>query len=250
MGIAADIAIIVVAALIGGLMAQRLRQPLILGYILSGIVVGPYTGGVTVGNPDDIALLADLGVGLLLFALGLEFSLKDLQPVRQIALVGTPLQILLTIIYGLLIGQGLGWDWVTSLWFGALIAVSNTVVILKTLAKQGRMGTLSSRVMIGMLIVQDLTAIVLMIILPQFSDLEAGLPVLALAVVKAAAFLAVMIFAGMRVIPALMRTIARWNSRELFILAVTAIGLGVGFATYLFGLSFAFGAFVAGMVLS
>jgi CPA2 family monovalent cation:H+ antiporter-2 len=250
MGIAADIAIILVAALIGGLIAQRLRQPLILGYILAGVAVGPYTGGVTVTQIHDIELLAEIGVALLLFALGLEFSLRDLQPVRHIALLGTPLQLLLTIAYGFGIGQWLGWEWLPSLWLGALISLSSTMVILKTLMSQGRLGTLSSRVMIGMLIVQDLAVVLLMIVLPQLNQLQAGLPVLGLAVAKAAIFLVVMIFVGTRVIPYLLARVAAWNSRELFLLSVTAIGLGVGYGTYLFGLSFAFGAFVAGMVLS
>jgi CPA2 family monovalent cation:H+ antiporter-2 len=250
MGIAADIAIIVVVALIGGLVAQRFKQPLIIGYILAGVLVGPYTGGVTVTEIHDIELLAEIGVALLLFALGLEFSFKELQPVRKIALIGTPLQIGLSILLGVLIGSLFGWDWIASLWFGGLIALSSTAVIIKTLANIGQLGTLSSRVMIGMLIVQDLAVVPLMIILPQLSDLESGLPQLGLAVVKAAIFLVSMVVVGTRVIPALMKQIARWNSRELFLLAVTAIGLGVGYVTYLFGLSFAFGAFVAGMVLS
>jgi CPA2 family monovalent cation:H+ antiporter-2 len=250
MGIASDIAIIVVAALAGGLLAQRLGQPLILGYILAGIVVGPYTGGVTVSNVHDIELLAEIGVALLLFALGIEFSLKKLKPVRKIALIGTPIQMLLTIALGLGIGHLLGWNWVTAVWFGSMISLSSTMVILKSLMGLGRLGTLSSRVMVGMLIVQDLAVVPFMIILPQLDNLEAGLPALGWAAVRAAVFLAGMIFVGTRVIPWLMRTIARWNSRELFLLAVTALGLGIGYATYLVGLSFAFGAFVAGMVLS
>jgi len=251
MGIAADIAIIVVAGLIGGIIAQQLRQPLILGYILAGILVGPFTGGVTVANVHDIELLAEIGVALLLFALGLEFSLKELKPVRNIALIGTPIQLLLTIALGFGIGQYLfNWAWIDSLWFGGLIALSSTMVILKTLMAQGRMGTLSSRVMIGMLIVQDLAVVPLMIILPQMDDPEAGLPILGMAALKAAGFLFLMIFVGTRVIPRLMGYIAGWNSRELFLVAITALGLGIGYGTYLFGLSFAFGAFVAGMVLS
>ena len=250
MGIAADIAIIVVAGLIGGLIAQQFKQPLILGYILAGIIVGRFTGDVTVSNIHDIELLAEIGVALLLFALGLEFSLKELRPVRHIALIGTPIQILLTMILGYGIGQLLGWDWIESVWLGGLIALSSTMVTLKTLMSQGRMGTLSSRVMIGMLIVQDLAVVPLMIILPQLDQPGAGLSVLAGAALKAAVFLFLMIFVGMRVIPKVMAYIANWNSKELFLLAITAIGLGVGYATYLFGLSFAFGAFVAGMVLS
>ncbi len=250
MGIAADIAIIVVAGLIGGLIAQQLRQPLILGYILAGLVVGPFTGGVTVSNIHDIELLAEIGVALLLFALGLEFSLKELKPVRHVALIGTPIQILLTIALGYGIGQLFGWQWIESIWLGGLIALSSTMIVLKTLMSQGRMGTLSSRVMIGMLIVQDLAVVPLMVILPQLDELATGLPVLALAALKAAIFLFLMIFGGTRIIPRVMTYVANWNSRELFLLAITAIGLGVGYATYLFGLSFAFGAFVAGMVLS
>ncbi|MBV5307595.1 MAG: cation:proton antiporter, partial [Desulfobulbaceae bacterium] len=107
MGVAADIIIIVVAALLGALIAQRLRQPLILGYIVAGIVVGPYTGGVTVGDIHEIERLAEIGVALLLFALGLEFSLNELKPVRNIALIGTPVQIILTMICGYFLGRNL-----------------------------------------------------------------------------------------------------------------------------------------------
>ncbi len=250
MGIASDIAIIVVAGLLGGLIAQRLKQPLILGYILVGVMVGPFTGGVTISNTHDIELLAEIGVALLLFALGLEFSLKELKPVARIALIGTPIQMLLSIALGFGIGKLCHWPFTDALWFGGLIALSSTMVILKTLMSQGRMGTLSSRVMIGMLIVQDLAVVPLMIILPQLNQPEAGLPALGWAAVKAGTFLFLMVFVGTRLIPGLLAYIARKNSRELFLLAITAIGLGIGYGTYLFGLSFAFGAFVAGMVLS
>ena len=250
MGVAADIIIIVVAALIGALIAQRLRQPLILGYIFAGIVVGPYTGGVTVGDIHEIELLAEIGVALLLFALGLEFSLSELKPVRNIALIGTPVQILLTVIAGYYLGRYLDLSVVSSLWLGSLISLSSTMVTLKTLMSRGLVGTLSSRVMIGMLIVQDLAVIPMMIILPQLSDPKAGLPLVAIAVIKSVLFLLVMLYVGRKILPWLLAHVARWNSRELFILSITAIGLGVGYATYLFGLSFAFGAFVAGMVLS
>ena len=250
MGIAADIVILVVAALLGALLAQRFRQPLILGYILAGIVVGPHTGGVAITDSHEIELLAEIGVALLLFALGLEFSLAELKPVRLVALVGTPIQILVTMAFGTGIGLYLGLSPYQSLWLGGLISLSSTMVVLKTMMNQGVMGTLSSRVMIGMLIVQDLAVVPLMIILPQLGDPKAGLPLLGIAVVKSAIFLLVMFYLGTRVLPKLLAFVARWNSRELFILAITAIGLGIGYATYLFGLSFAFGAFVAGMVLS
>jgi CPA2 family monovalent cation:H+ antiporter-2 len=250
MGIATDFAIIVVAALIGGYIAQRLKQPLVVGYMLVGILVGPHTGGVTVTNVHDIELLAEIGVALLLFALGIEFSLKKLQQVRKIALVGTPIQILLTIAAGWAAGRLLGWSSYQSLWFGALISLSSTMVILKTLGHQGVLGSLTARIMIGMLIVQDLAVVPMIIILPELHDPERGLAVLAMAVLRAVVFLAFMIYGGTRLIPALLQRIARWGSRELFIIALTALGVGIGYVSYLFGLSFAFGAFVAGMVLS
>ena len=249
MGIAADIAVIVVAGLAGGLVMQRLNQPLILGYILAGILVGPYTAGVTITEVHDIELLAEIGVALLLFTLGLEFSFRELRPVRQIALLGTPIQILITMAYGFALGRFAGWDLGPALWFGALISLSSTMVVLKTLAHRGLVGSLPAQVMIGMLVVQDLAFVPLMILLPQASDLGAGLAALASAAVRATVFLTCMVLGGTRILPALMARIARSNSRELFLVAVTAIGLGIAQATYLFGLSFAFGAFVAGMVL-
>jgi len=250
MGIAADIAIIIVAALIGGLVAQFLRQPLIVGYILAGVIVGPYTGGVTVGSVDDIARLAEIGVALLLFTLGIEFSLKELAPVRRIALIGTPIQMALTVALGYGIGQWLGLDWVAALWFGAVISTSNTMIVLKTLSARGLMGTLSSRVMLGIFVVQDLCVMGIMLVLPYIGGDAFDLGALLFAIVRAGLFLGAMVLIGTRVIPWLMRRIARWESRELFLVTVTALGLGVGYAAYLAGLSFAFGAFLAGLVIS
>jgi CPA2 family monovalent cation:H+ antiporter-2 len=213
------------------------------------VLVGPYTGGVTVTEIHDIELLAEIGVALLLFALGLEFNLKKLQRVRTIAFIGTPIQLAITIGVGYGIGQLLGWPAYESIWFGALISLSSTMVILKTLMAQGTLGTLASRIMIGMLIVQDLAVVPMLIILPELQNLEQGLPILGLAVLRAAIFLLAMVYGGTRLIPLVLKRIAAWNSRELFLVSVMAIGLGIGYATYLVGLSFAFGAFVAGMVL-
>jgi CPA2 family monovalent cation:H+ antiporter-2 len=250
MGIATDIILLIVIAFLCGLLLQRLGQPLILGYIAAGILLGPHTGGLTVSNIHEIELLAEIGIALLLFALGLEFSLKDLKPVKMIAVIGTPIQIVLTIGLGMGIGHFLEWDWKASLWLGALISLSSTMVILKTLMNQGWLGTLSSKVMIGMLIIQDLAVVPMMIILPQLNDPAVGLPTLAFAALKAVVFITGMILLGTRLLPQLMTYIAKLGSRELFLLAITAIGLGIGYLTHIVGLSFAFGAFVAGMVLS
>jgi monovalent cation:H+ antiporter-2, CPA2 family len=249
-GIAGDIALILVAALLGGLVARRLGLPLILGYILAGVAVGPNTGGPTVSSVHDIELLAEIGVALLLFTIGLHFSLDELVPVRRVALFGTAAQMALTIAFGYGLGRLLGFGWQEAAWFGALLSLSSTAVVLKSLSEQGVMGTLSSRVIIGMLVAQDLAVVPLIIVLPELGSLGQGLSELGVAALRAAAFVAVMVVFGRRVLPWLMARVAAWNSRELFLISVVAIGLGVGYATYLFGLSFAFGAFVAGLVLS
>ncbi|MCX7790816.1 MAG: cation:proton antiporter [Chloroflexaceae bacterium] len=250
MGIAADITIILVAALLGGFVARRLNQPLILGYIVAGIVVGPYTAGPRVSNIHDIELLAEIGVALLLFALGVEFNLKKLLRFKWVAFGGTILQMTLTTAVGFALGRFLGWEPYAALWLGALVSLSSTMVILKTLMGQGKLGTLASRVMLGMLIVQDLAVVPLMIMLPELANVGDGLANLGLAALRAGLILAAMVFVGTRVIPFLLKRIATWNSRELFLVAIMALGLGIGYATYLAGLSFAFGAFVAGLVLS
>jgi monovalent cation:H+ antiporter-2, CPA2 family len=251
MGIAGDIALILVAALLGGIVARRLGLPLILGYIAAGILVGPNTLGPSVGNVHQIELLAEIGVALLLFTIGLHFSLRELAPVRRIALLGTPIQMALTIAFGYGLGHLLlGLGWVESVWLGALLSLSSTAVVLKTLGEQGVLGTLSARVMIGMLIVQDLAIVPLLTVLPVLENVGEGLPELGIALIKAVVFIAAMLFLGSRVLPLILARLAAWGSRELFLVSVVAIGLGIGYVTFLVGLSFAFGAFVAGMVLS
>lgn len=250
MGIAADISIILIAGLLGGLIARQLKQPLILGYILVGIFLGPHFGLMPITSLHEIEKLAEIGVALLLFALGLEFSFRDLKPVRAVALIGGPIQIILTILFGYLLGQWLGYSKTESFWFGGMISLSSTMVLLKTLMSQGRMGTLSSRVMIGILLVQDLAFVPLMILLPRLGTAGGGLFHIGQSLLLAAAFITIMVVLGTRAIPRFMRFIAIGNSRELFLLAITAMGLGIGYLTYLVGLSYAFGAFVAGMVLS
>jgi CPA2 family monovalent cation:H+ antiporter-2 len=251
LGIAGDIALILVAALLGGVVARWLRLPLILGYIAAGVLVGPNTFGPRVGDVHEIELLAEIGVALLLFTIGLHFSLGELAPVRRIAILGTPVQMALTIAFGYGVGRLLlDLGWVESVWLGALFSLSSTAVVLKTLGEQGVLGTLSARVMIGMLIVQDLAIVVLLTVLPVLENVKEGLPELGLAVLKAAAFIAAMLLLGSRILPMLLARLAAWGSRELFLVSVVAIGVGVGYATYLVGLSFAFGAFVSGMVLS
>jgi CPA2 family monovalent cation:H+ antiporter-2 len=250
MELVADLTLVLVAALVGGLAAQRLRQPLIVGYIIAGIAVGPFTGGFTVSHVEGIEQLAELGVALLLFSLGLEVSFRDLAPVRGVALAGTAIQLVLTIAAGFGLAEALHWPWRSAIWFGALVALSSTMVALKTLQAQGRIGTLSSRVMLGMLVVQDLAVVPLMIVLPELGDSAGGVTRVLIAIGRALALLGLTVFVATRVVPRLMKAVARWNSRELFLLTTTTVALGVGYAAWSFGLSLALGAFMAGLVIN
>lgn len=249
MGVAADIVIILLTATLVGFASHRVGVPLIIAYIVTGVIIGPNTGGITVGDIHEIEMLAEIGVALLLFALGLELTFDKLKPVKWVSLLGAPLQMALCMVYGVVSGKLLGLDGVSSLWLGALISLSSTMVILKTLMAQGRMGTLSSRVMIGMLVVQDIAVVPLVIALPILNEPSTGLPLIVEAVAKGAVFVGAMVLLGTRLLPRVFRTVAGWHSRELFLLVTTSLALGIGYVTYKVGLSFAFGAFVAGMVI-
>jgi len=250
MGIAADFVLVVVAGFAGAMVARALRLPLLVGYVAAGVVVGPHTAGPTVTHIEDLELLAEIGVALLLFALGLEVSLRDLRSVRGVALVGGPIQIVLTAVFGAWVAQ-----WLTTMpagdavWFGAMVSLSSTMVVLKLLAATGTTTTLASRVMIGLLVVQDLAVVPMLIVLPQLGTGNVGMRV-AQAALVAALFLGGMVIIGTRLLPAVLRGIARWGSRELFLVAVVAAGVGVGSLAHRLDLSFAVGAFVAGVVLS
>lgn len=249
MGITEGLVIIILFGLVAAFVAYILKIPPILGYIISGVVIGPY-GANLISDVETVEMLAEMGVILLLFSIGLDFSFRELNRVKKIALYGTSLQILLVIGMGYAIGAILKLTPGQSFVLGAAASLSSTMIVIKLLMSQNLMGTLSSRVMIGILIVQDLLAVPLMIVIPQINNMEDGLPVLAMVAFKGVIFLAVIVFVGTKVLPAILRYAARWDSRELFLVTITALGLGVGYATYLAGLSFAFGAFVAGMVLS
>jgi CPA2 family monovalent cation:H+ antiporter-2 len=251
MGIASDFVLIVLAGLAGGLLARLLRLPLLVGYVAAGVAVGPHTAGPTVVQIHDIELLAEIGVALLLFSLGLEISLRDLLAARRFALIAGPIQIILTAAAGALAGlKFLGLPAVESIWLGAMISLSSTMVVLKTLSAAGMTTTLASRAMIGMLVVQDLAVIPMLIILPQLANLTGALPRLARAAGIATIVLTGMVALGRWLLPMLLKRVLALGSRELFLVAIVAAGVGVGYAAHAAGLSFALGAFVAGLVLS
>jgi len=171
--------------------------------------------------------------------------------VRRFAVIGGPIQVLLTWTSGAVAAKyGLQMTWIEAIWFGAMISVSSTMVVLKTLSAEGVTSTLASRVMIGLLVIQDLAVVPMLIILPQMGDPNHLIPKLARSLAIATAVLLAVFFLGTRLLPKLLRLVLAWGSRELFLVSVVAIGIGVGYATQAFGISFALGAFVAGLILS
>jgi len=249
-GFGLDLIVVLAAALVGGMLAHRARLPVLLGYLVGGIIVGPYGFGL-VKDVETVRVLANIGVILLLFALGLEFSFKELMRIGRIAILGGIVQILLTAAVGLALGKLLGWAIFEAVFLGFLIALSSTMVVLKTLMERGELDTGHGRIMIGFLLVQDMSVVPLMIILPAVGGGGGALWLtLGLAALKAVIFIGVMLALGIWVLPWLLSRVARERSGELFLLTVVTLCLAAAFGTFFFGLSAAFGAFVAGLLIS
>ncbi len=259
-------------AFVFGLLAQRLKLPLIAGYLLAGVVIGPFTPGY-VADPGLAGELAELGVILLMFGVGLHFSPRDLMAVKGIAVPGALGQIAVATLSGMGVAWALGWSVGAGLIFGIALSVASTVVLLRALQDRDLVTTEKGRVAVGWLIVEDLVMVLALVLIPPLAGLlggtampvaeeaeivaDAGIgigPIAAtvlITLVKAAAFVALMLIIGRRVIPFALHFVAHTRSRELFRLAVLAIALGVAYgATKFFGVSFALGAFFAGMVMS
>jgi len=244
-----NIAVAVTIALVGGLLAHRLRQSVIVGYLLAGVVIGPFTPGF-IGDREQIAALAEVGVIFLMFALGIEFSLKELARVKGVAIGGTSIQVALIIAAGTAFGWLLGWPLGDGIFFGGVIAISSTMVILKTLLERGEVGSAHGRVLLGMLIMQDLVAVVLIVVLPRLSAGAAALDDLAFTLLRAVAFIGATVFLGARVVPQFMARVERLGSPELFLLTAVALALGTATISALLGLSAALGAFLGGLLIT
>ncbi len=243
-----DLGAALAAALVGGALAVRLRQPAIVGYLLAGIVIGPFTPGF-VGDVERISALADVGVVLLLFALGIQFSIRELREVGRVAVPGGVLQVLAVMALGCGAGLALGLDLRAALVVGACLSISSTLVILKSLLDRGELDSVHGRAAIGWAIVQDIATIVFIVALPPLTGADVVGP-FALAILKAAAFLAIAYLVGTRLLPWVFGAVARLGS-ELFLLAVFATALLTAFvSSAVFGLSLALGAFVAGIIVS
>jgi len=249
LGFGLDLIIILIAAILGGLLARRLKLPVILGYLAAGIVVGPFGFGL-IGELDTVQTIATVGVVLLLFTLGLEFSLDELKRMGRVALIGGTIQILVTAAAGLGLGKVLGWQTTEAIFFGFLIALSSTMIVLKVLMERGELDASHGRVMIGILLVQDLSLVPLMIILPTLGGDGSGIwPELGIAVLKALLFIGLMLVLGLWIIPRLLGRVAGVRSRELFLLSVILLSLGAAIGAVYFGISAAVGAFIGGLFI-
>lgn len=246
-----DLAYVFVAAVGGGLVAKLLRQPLILGYVLGGIVIGPFTPGPKLTDVHGLELLAEIGVILLMYSVGIEFSLGDLLRVKWVALVGAPLGILLTVSLTLGVGHFLSWTPAQSIAVGCVIATASTMVLSRLLIDRGELQSEHGSIMIGITLMEDFAVVALTVLLPALGDLEAvRVLAIGIALAKAIAVLIPVIFLAAKLVPALLSWAAKACSDELFLLIALALGFATAFLTQELGLSLALGAFLAGMVVS
>ncbi len=247
----------VVAALLCGFVARRIGLPVIVGYLLGGVLVGPSTPGF-VADQHAAQQFAELGVIFMMFGVGLHFSLRDLASVKHVAVPGALLQMVLATGLGWVVAHEL-WGWTTgaSLVLGLAISIASTVVLLRGLADRGLLNTSGGKTAVGWLILEDLATVAILVLLPAIvgdpnavGDSGSNVGEIVWALGKAVVFVALVLIIGVRVLPWLLNLIARTRSRELFLLAVVSLAAGTAFAAYeLFGVSFALGAFLAGVVV-
>lgn len=248
-----DLVLVLAAATIGGLLASLLRQPAILGYLIGGIIVGPGGLGV-IKELIQVETLAQFGVAFLLFALGVEFSFAELKKVQGISLGGGGLQIVFTILITALTMGILGWDTspIQGIFLGAILSLSSTAVVLKCLMERNEMASPQGQIMLGILVVQDLALGLMLAVLPALNQPEGGVIFEAVgrSLLLIGLFALGAVIAGIWVIPKLLQFLAKTESKELFLLGVVALCLGIALLTEHLGFSIEMGAFVAGLMIS
>jgi|RhiMethySRZTD1v2_1073278.scaffolds.fasta_scaffold189389_2 monovalent cation:H+ antiporter-2, CPA2 family len=249
-GLELTLLVALAAALALGAIAHRLGAPPMLGYILAGIAVGPATPGPQLSR-EEVLALADIGVALLMFSIGLQFSLAELRSVGTRILAGTPVQVALTMAIGTGTGLAMGWPLIEALFIGGAVAVCSTVVLFKVAGEGALHSTAYGRTALGVSIVQDLLTVVLVVTLSALGTREEEtIGALLVRVGVAVGFVAVVVIGGSRLLPRLLALIAGLRSRELFVIGVAVIAIGTAFAASALGVSVALGAFVAGLALA
>ena len=246
-----DLAYVLVAAMAGGLVARKLRQPLILGYVAGGILVGPFTPGPKVSEVHVLELVAEVGVILLMYSIGIEFSIRDLLRVKWVALIGGPLGILLSLLLGTGVGWTLGWSTSQGIAVGAAVSVASTMVLSRLLIDRGELQTEHGRVMIGITLVEDFAVVALTVLLPTLGTVDKGqLLGVGWGLAKGLLILAPVALLAYKFVPPLMTRVARMKNDELYLLVVLALGFATAALTQAVGLSLALGAFLGGVVIS
>ena len=246
-----DLAYVFVAAVLGGLIAKRLGQPLIMGYVAGGILIGPFTPGPTLSDIHVLELFAEIGVILLMYSIGIEFSFRDLLRVKWVALIGGPVGLLIVIALAVLVGRLLSWNMLESLTIGAVTSLASTMVLSQLLIDRGELRSEHGRVMIGITLVDDLAFVLMIVLVPvlttasgsEFLSIGAGFG-------EALLILVPVIFIAAKLVPPLMARIPDTRNQELRILIALALGFATAAATQALGLSLALGAFLAGMIVS
>ena len=246
-----DLAYVFMAAVAGGALARLAGQPLVLGYVLGGILISPLTPGPAVSDLHTFELFAEIGVILLMFSVGIEFSLRDLLRVKWVALLGGPLGIALSVAMGLGVASLLGWPPLQGAIVGIVLSVASTMVLARLLMDRGELHSRHGRVMIGITLVEDLAVVVLIVVIPTLGTLEPGrLLTIAGTLGRALLILVPAGYVAAKLIPPLMTRVARMHSDEMFLLVALAVGLGTAALTQAAGLSLALGAFLAGLIIN
>jgi CPA2 family monovalent cation:H+ antiporter-2 len=243
-----DLAYVFVAAVAGAILA---RQPLILGYVVAGVFISPLTPGPAVSDIHTFEVFAEVGVVLLMFSIGIEFSLHDLLRVKWIAILGGPVGNLLSVALGVGAGRLLGWTAIQGAVIGMVVSVASTMVLARLLLDRGELHTRHGRIMIGITLVEDLAVVVLIVLLPRLGALDAGrLLSIGGALGLGIAILVPFFYLTAKVVPPLLTHVARMQSQEVFVLVALAIALGTAALTQAVGLSLALGAFLGGLLVS
>jgi monovalent cation:H+ antiporter-2, CPA2 family len=246
-----DLMTIFVAAIAGGLVAWLLRLPLIVGYVLGGIVISPFTPGFQISDVHTFEELAEVGVVLLMFSIGVEFSLKDLLKVKWVAALGGPIGIAMSIGLAWCLGKLLGWSIAQSVVIGAALSVASTMVLARFLTDRGALSTTWGRVTIGITLVEDLAVVLMTVLIPTFAGSSEGQWArVGWVLGKAVVLLIPLGFLALKIIPILLRWVGKTGDDELMLLAAVAICLGTAAAAYAVGFSLALGAFLAGLAIS
>jgi len=246
-----DLGLLLLAALGGGTVAYLLRQPLIVGYILGGMVVSPFTPGPQVSNPQAFETFANIGVVLLMFSIGAEFSLEELLRVRKVAIVGAPTGIGLIILMVFLVGWLVGWPVPERLVIGSTISVCSTMVLLKFLQDRGEVNSTHGRILVGISLVGDLAVVAMIVLMPTLNPTAADhAGQLLRAVLKGVLILGPFFFLARQVVPRLLGRVARTGNMELLVLVMMVLAIGTAVLTAAAGLSIALGAFLAGLLVN